>query len=261
MKVDAILPAAGRLKGPLAERMETEVKALFTVGDRTMLGRTIESARRCGQVGRIVVIGPDEIASHPDTAGADRVLPEGASGPENILSGLEFLLAAGSPEKVLILTTDLPFLSPEMIASFLERCPPGADICMPAIDRASFDRRFPEAPREYVRLRDGQWTLGCAFLVDARALERSRARLTRAFAARKNQLAMARLLGPRFICRFLLGRLGIDDVVARCEEILQCPCAAVRECAPELAFDIDDEQDYAYAALHALADRACSEGR
>ena len=50
------------------------------------------------------------------------------------------------------------------------------------------------AAGEYVRLRDGKWTMGGVFLVNPAALEANRLHIERVFAARKSQIAMARLL-------------------------------------------------------------------
>ena len=82
-----------------------------------------------------------------------------------------------------------------------------------------------------------------AFLVRPDALRRSRVQIERVFAARKSQPAMARLLGPVFIARFLTRRLSVAHIEARCGHILGCRGQAVRGAAPELAFDIDTMDD------------------
>lgn len=248
MKIDAVLPAGGRIKGPLARQMGTEVKALLPVGGRPMLVRTLAAVRATGRIGRIAVIGPPEVA--PQAAPfADTVLPEGESGAANILRGLEWVQAAngGSTERLLILTTDLPFLTPEAICGFLDRCPPDRDICVPVLEREELRARFPGYRGRTVPLRDGAWAIGCAFLVNPEAMTRNQRLVTRVFAARRSQLAMARLLGPGFILRFLTRRLALPEIEAKCLRMLGCSGAAVRGCAPELGFDIDYPADYAYA--------------
>ena len=251
--VDVVLPAGGRIRSDFAADVGTEVKALIRLGGRTVLERTIEALRGTGRVGRVVVVGPDAVREAAAAGRADVVLPEGRSGPENLFRGLGWLReadGAGDParRRVLLVPTDLPFLTPEAIAGFLDGCPEDADIVLPVIERAAFEARFPGSANTYVALRDGAWTLGCAFLVDPEALERNRLSLDRAFEARKSQWAMARLLGPRFVVRFLLKRLVVTDIERRCEEILHCRAAALRGCSADLAFDIDAHTDYRYAA-------------
>jgi hypothetical protein len=98
-----------------------------------------------------------------------------------------------------------------------------------------------------MRLQDGEWAIGCAFLLNVPALQKSRAHIEQAFAARKSQVAMARLLGPLFILRFVFKRLTIAHIMERCQRVLGCTGAPIRGCAPELAYDIDEVPEYRYA--------------
>ena len=250
MRVDAILPAGGRISGEFAEAAGTEVKALIRLGRWTVLERALASLEATGRTGRTVVIGPEEVVSHPAAGSADVALPEGSSGAANIFRGLEWLYVANGrrhAERVLILTTDLPFLTPEAIATFIGACPPDLDLCLPLLEREDFEARFSYRSARYVRLRDGEWMVGCAFLVDPKALIRNRSLIERAFAVRRNRLAMARLLGPSFVLRFLARRLGVPDIERRSQDVLGCTARGIRGCAPELAFDIDYPEDYHYA--------------
>ena len=264
MTIDAVLPAAGRIKDDFAAEVGTELKALIQIGSRTVLQRTIDTLRATGRVGRIVVVGPEEVGAHPAAQSADAVLPEGGdSGPDNIISGLEWLREANGgrdPDRVLVVTTDLPFLTPECICGYLDACPEGADICAPLVDQQTFQGRFPKSQTMYVKLRDGRWTMGCAFLVDPRAVFANRDLIERCFQARKSQLGMAQLLGIGFILRFLAGQLTVADIEERCRGILGCSACAVRESAPELAFDIDHVEDYRYAVEAARSDSPPCEG-
>ena len=251
--VDAILPAAGRIAGDFAAEAGTGVKALISLGGQTVLARTIAALRATGRVGRIVVIGPEEVTAHPAARAADAALPEGGtSGPANILRGLAWLRDASGQhaDRVLIVTTDLPFITPAAITRFLDACPADLDIRIPLLRRQEFEVRFPDFPLEYVRLRDGEWAMGCAFLVNPEAIIAHRARIEQIFALRKSQLGMMRLLGPLFIVRFLLKRLTIKDIEQRCLDILGCTGGAIHGCPPELAFDIDLPKEYRYAAKH-----------
>jgi len=258
MQVDAILPAGGRISGAFAAEAGAEIKALIELGGRTVLERTLAALRATGRVLRVVVIGPAEVAAHPGARAADVVLPAGASSPTNILRGIEWLRDAhgGSlPDRVLVLTTDLPFLTPQAIAGFLDACPPDAEICLPLIRRQEFEARFPGLSIDYVRLPDGELTMGCAFLVKPAAIIANRAIIERAFAARKSQIAMVRLLGPAFILRFLTHRLTTAHIRRRCFELLGCDGVPIPGSAPELAFDIDRPVEYRYARLNLSPDQ------
>lgn len=256
MKVDVILPAGGRINGDFAAATGITVKALLPLSRKTVLEHTIDVLKATDHVERIVVIGPEELqtASHE----ANALLPEGESGPENIFRGLQWLHDQNQgkhADRVLIMTTDLPFITADAITSFIDVCPRDADVCLPVIAKQEFEATFPGLSGEYVRLRDGEMTLGCAFLVNPVAVARNRVHIDRVFEARKSQLTMARLLGPLFILRFACGRLTVAHIRERCEKLLGCSGAAILGCAPELAFDIDLPAEYEYARqrLHLIS--------
>jgi molybdopterin-guanine dinucleotide biosynthesis protein A len=249
MKIDAVLPAGGRIAGELARDLGTDVKALLRFGPDTVLERTLKTLRATGRVGRIAVVGPREISPYVNLA--DVALPETDSGAGNILRGLEWLRGAhegADSERVLILTTDLPFLTAGAITAFLDACPPEMDLCVPVLNRQEFEARFARTASRYVRLRDGDWMIGCAFLIRPQAVLRNRVMIEQVFAARRSQIGMARLLGPWFVLRFLTRRLGVKQIEAKCLQLLGCAGVGIRGCAPELAFDIDYISDYRYAA-------------
>jgi GTP:adenosylcobinamide-phosphate guanylyltransferase len=253
MKLDAILPAGGRVSTHFAEEAQAYIKALITIGGETLLGWSLNALRGAGLVNRIVVIGPDEINCHSAAKLADCVLPEGDSGPENIFRGLEWLRqenGGGHADRALILTTDLPFITSRAITGFVQSCPSDADLCTPLYRRQEYESQFPGSRSAFVKLQDGEWTTGCAFLVNPEQVSRNRIHLERAFAARKSQLAMARLLGPLFIARFLTRTLRVQHIEERCARFLGCHGVGVMGCDPALAFDIDSEEDYRYAMRH-----------
>ena len=264
--VDVILPAGGRIAGEFAAEAGAEIKALITLNGQSVLERLVRALRDTGRVRRIVIIGPESLAEHPVAGQVEGVVPEGDSGPENFFRGLDWL-AAHEPEperpvrqerRVLLMATDLPFVTAEAICAFLDACPPDGDICLPIIRREAFQARFPGSVNQYTVLRDGAWTMGCAFLVNPSALRQNRIHIERVFAARKSQPAMARLLGLEFIARFLFGRLDVAHIERRCAQILGCRGRAVHGCPPELAFDIDLPGEYRYAAQQAAAQQAAA---
>jgi len=252
VRIDAILPAGGRIRGSFAGEAGTEVKALIEFGGRTLAERTIDALRGTGCIERIVVVGAEEIVSHPGVRAADAALNSDPSnsGPTNIIQGLQWLREARGgehPDRALVVTTDLPFLSPDAVIGFIELCPEDADICVPLISREEYVTAHPGATNLFVPMRDGQWTIGCAFLVRPEAIERNRDIIERVFRARKSQIGMARLLGIGLIARFLTRRLTVPMIEERCRAILGCSARAIRGCSAELAFDVDYYEDYRYA--------------
>jgi GTP:adenosylcobinamide-phosphate guanylyltransferase len=249
---DAILPAGGRINPAFAATVGLDSKALIEIGGEPILARTLRALNASGRVGRTVVIGPAEVREHPAAAEATFRLEEGMTGPENILRGLRHLQEGPDPpQKVLVVTTDLPFLTPELLGEFIDRCPPDRDICLPLVTREAFLGRFPNSTATFVPLRDGVVTAGCVYVIGVQALIDSTPYIERIFRVRKSKLGMARLLGPGFLFKFLSRTLTVGDVERKVQGLLNVSGAAIPDSPPELAFDIDYQDDWEYALAHA----------
>jgi GTP:adenosylcobinamide-phosphate guanylyltransferase len=248
---DAILPAGGKIDAAFAEKVGTDNKALIQIQGKTVLGRTLDALQATGMVRSTIVIGPEVVRNHPDAQVATYRLEPGETGPDNIYLGLNQLLSGSNPpEKVMIVTTDLPFLTPQIIQDFIKLCPPDKEICVPLVKASEFRKRFPGTEATFVKLKDDEWTTGCAYVMDVKALQKAKPHIDRVFENRKSKLGMAKLLGPAFVLKWLTKRLTLVDVEAKIMNILGCSGAAVTGCAPELAFDIDYVDDYDYAIAH-----------
>jgi CTP:molybdopterin cytidylyltransferase MocA len=242
---DVVLPAGGRITGDFAQQAGTHIKALIVFDGETILRRTIRALRTSGSIARIAVIGPEEVLEEARACGADLTLAEGATGPDNIYRGLEGL--TNPTPQLLVVTGDMPFLTPEAVRDFLTLCPTEAEVCIPIVERGAFETLYPGLIRTDTPLRDGYIRLGGVFRLEVATLRRMRPHLEQLFAARKNNVQMARAIGVPFIARYLFRRLTVDQIVARASEILHCSGAAVRHVPPELAFDIDIPEELAYA--------------
>lgn len=233
------------MDGDFAREAGTEFKAVLEIGGRTILGRTISALRGLPQVRRIAVIGPSEVLSHPDCAAADLRIEEGATGPENIYKGVDALApGASATARMFIVTTDLPFLDSGVLARYLDLCPAGLDFTVPLIERGEWEEEFPGAEATFVKLRDGCFTTGCAFVATFDGLRSARVHIERVFKTRKSTFATAKLLGPVFVAKWLAKRLTVADVERKVRELLHCRAGAIAGSPPQLAYDIDYLHDF-----------------
>lgn len=245
---DAILPAGGRIDPAFAAAVGLSNKALITFEGMTILERVIAALRASGRIRRIVVIGPPEVLEIPAAQRADIRLEPAETGPDNIYKGLVALTSSSEPpEKVLIVNTDLPFLTPAIVQQFLDDCPPDGDICVPLVAQTEWDKRFPNMSATFVQLRDGKWTTGCMYLMDVAAMQRIKPAIDRVFENRKSKIGMARMLGPGFVAKYLMKTLTVRDVESKIMAMLGCTGKAILSCPPEMAYDIDFQDDYDYA--------------
>jgi len=244
MGCDAFITAGGLLKGEMKDRAGTSVKALITIGGRTLLEGTIDALRGSGVIGRIAVIGPAEIGNSPVMKSIDSFIEADLCGVENIRKGLEHY--SGS-RHVMLCSSDLPFISSEAVKDFLARCPDAAAVCYPIFEKEEIDPSIRPGVPSYIRLKEGNFTGGSIFRLEvARCLE-SMAHIGKSFNARKSAIGMARLLGFSVMMKFLFGTLSCRDLQKRCEDILKAPVALVRGCGAEITVDIDDSESYDFA--------------
>ncbi|RYG31931.1 hypothetical protein EON81_21790, partial [bacterium] len=241
---DVILPAGGTLDDHFAKVALTPVKALIRTGDNLLIFRALEALRLSGRSGRIVVVGGAEVKKAMEGR-VDAIVPAGPSLPDNILKGLKELLAMENPpQRLLIVTTDLAYIDDKVLAKWLDTCPPGADFCGALVDRVAYEDRFPGSSSTWVKLADGHFTLGGVFLVKTDALRRAMPQIERVVAQRKSVRGMAGLLGFGFLIKVMTRRITVAECEAKVEEILGAKVSAVPDAPPELAFDVDDIEDY-----------------
>jgi GTP:adenosylcobinamide-phosphate guanylyltransferase len=239
-RLAAVITAGGRVAGGFAEEIGTDIKALAPIGGRRLIDASIDAARAAGAT-RIVVVGAAAVHAYCGTR-VDEAIDESPSGEENLRRALAS--ARGAP--LLLLTSDLPFASPAALSDFLARVQ-DADIAMPLASETAYNASFPGAPDHVVVLAGERVANGSAFwFAPGTALQVS-ALATRLFTARKSLVAMALLLGPALLARFVTRRLAIADIEDRAQRVFGLRVRAVRDALPSLCYDVDTQADYQYA--------------
>jgi GTP:adenosylcobinamide-phosphate guanylyltransferase len=245
---DVILPAGGRIAPPFSLQAGVDSKALIDFGGQTILARVLNALADSGKVGRTVLVGTPEVLAHRDAALASDLVEAGLSLTENLYRGLDFLLGTGSTtEKVLVVPTDIPFLTGGIVNHYLEGIPLDKDILVPLVQRHEYEARFPGSTSTFVDLKGGAYTLGGLFVMAPHALQKSRSHLDHVIEQRKSKLGMAKLLGPIFVAKWLSKTLTLAEVEKKIQTMLHISGSAVLGVPPELAYDIDDQVDYDYA--------------
>lgn len=242
-RFNAVITAGGRVEGEFAAAIGSPVKALARLGDSTLLERGIAAARAAGAAS-VAVIGGDEVRGAVG-AQIDQLIPEAPSGAQNV----HLALGAFPDDEFLYLTSDLPFITGSSVRAFLERRTP-ASLAMPLAGADAYAARFPGSPEHATTIGKERVANGSVFVVPAGAARVIDSVAQQLFNARKNLPAMARLLGPALLLKFATRRLSIADIERKAASLLGIPVFAVRDCAPELCFDIDTIEDYRYALGH-----------
>ncbi len=239
-KVSAIVLAGGEVSGSLATVTSERYEALIPIGSQSMVSYVISALRSSERVGRIIVVGPAELAGVV-SADSCEFVDSTSSMVENLVRALSVV---GPAEKVLVVTGDVPLVTGAVIDRFLEQTEPiEADIYYPIITKESNEALFPHIRRTYVRLREGVFTGGNVVLLDPDCVLKCRQTIEQAVAMRKKPWQLARLLGFRFILKLLLNQLHLAEIEKRVELILGFKGKGIISTSPEIGIDVDKASD------------------
>ncbi|WP_158509711.1 NTP transferase domain-containing protein [Limnochorda pilosa] len=260
--MDAVVLAGAPNTGRLREVSPAPYEALIEIAGRPMVTYVLDALQGSGQVGRLVVVGPQEL--DPVVAlyrRAERIAP----GPDvmaNVRAGIEHLGSMNRTDPILVSTSDIPLLTPEAVDDFLTRCRQMGelDVYYPVVLRERSEAAYPGVERTYMRLKDGVVTGGNLFLLRGDVIDRCGTFLEEAVTLRKNPLRMSRLLGPRVIVKLAVNRLSTDDVARRIYDMLGLKGRAVFTPYAEIGVDVDKPSDLELART-ALAAGPVSTGR
>ena len=237
----AVVLAGGAAKPEFAARTGVPHRALLRIGESTMMERVVAGLRSAGVVGEVAVI--TDLQTPPGTV---RIGDQG-SFQANLFAGVEW---AGEAPHVLVSTCDIPFVTGEAIADFVESAlAADADLVYSAALVERCQARFPGIRRTAVRLREGALTGGNVVLARPDFMLRHRDRIVGAYGARKSPWRLAAMFGPRMLVRLALnltvrpGLVSVSELESAAGRALGGRVRAVITDFPELATDIDRPED------------------
>ena len=239
--LDAVITAGGRLSSEAAARFGSDVKALVRVNGKPMIATVVDALRATPGIARIAVVGPS--AARSAAGDVDQWIDEFPTGEENLIAAV----GAAKTERIVMSASDLPFVTPASYVSLIEKTAPDVDAGYPVFGRDEFLRAYPRGRKHFAALADGEWTGASAFVLNRSPLVRDDRMMRRAFGARKSLFALASLLGPVLLFKFVFKTLTLADVEERAGSLLGAKVRAVRGADPALAMDCDDPIDFAYA--------------
>ena len=245
MTTDAVVLAGGRNSPEMAAATGAENRALTQIGPHTMLDYVVTALTQTPSVGRIFVVG-----DVPES-NLYMVVPAKETLLENVLTGLE---AAGESPRVLICTSDIPFVTPAALEDFLARAAATrADLCCAYVPLSACTAKYPEMKRTAIKTAEGRFTLGNVMLVNPSFLRANQPRIASAYAARKSPAKMASLLGVGLLARLLGAQLALPRLLSiRSLEsavggLLGGRAVGVCSSYAEIGTDIDKPDDLAVA--------------
>ncbi|HEX2793756.1 MAG TPA: nucleotidyltransferase family protein [Croceicoccus sp.] len=233
---------------PFALEQEVAHKGLIDVGGLPILSRVCRALLAAGCPRVIVATNLAEVAALAEAEGA-QVMPAEEGPSATVAAALQ---ACGAP--LLVTTADHALLQPDWVRDFVADTPDDADVSILMARRQEVDRDVPGTSRSWIRLADGQWS-GCnLFLLKTAAAGQGIALWSSIEANRKRPLKMASQLGWGTLTRFVLGRLGMERMVARIAAQAGIVAQVVRARDGRAAVDVDKASDLDLARRLLAAD-------
>jgi GTP:adenosylcobinamide-phosphate guanylyltransferase len=185
----AVLIMAGTKPG-------TPNRALWKIHDKTMLEHVLAAVQMALPDVPILVAG-DDIPTH---SGVVKVAG-GKTRVETLLNGVAALKDT-QDTRLLVVTADIPFITPEAITDFVSNAP-DADFTYAIVPMEACKARFPMLKRTTLRLAEGTYTGGNLVFVRPQFLQTSEQAVLQAEARRKSVIGLAQMLGGETLIRFM----------------------------------------------------------
>ncbi|MBI5834848.1 MAG: nucleotidyltransferase family protein [Armatimonadetes bacterium] len=246
--MDALITAGGPMPDSLSSRFEQPFKCVLEFGGHRLIDTALDAAHNAARVGRVCVVGPNQIRDSLDLRPEDLFVEDRGSGPANIMAGLE---ALGDQQQVVFISSDLPFLTAEGLDDLVARTPADKGFVLPIYRREEVEARLPEATNKYVPLKEGDLTASSVMVMSPTLIAQHRERIEMVFGARKHFARLFGMIGPLTALRFALSMkfgwrlMNVPALEAAIARLMGFPVAAIFGCDAAFNFDIDHDRDYA----------------
>ncbi len=243
----AVVLAGSPNSGPLRECSSESCEAMIRIGAKPMIRYVVEALLESRSIDKIIVAGPVELKNvFPE----DSIEVVEATGTviENLTNGFNRLDHTG---RVLIAACDIPLLTAKAVNEFIKMGgDKSVDLYYPIVPMHEIHQRFPEISRTCVKLREGTFTGGNLFLVNPEIIGRCAPLAQKFINYRKSPFHLCRLLGLKFVLKFLVNRLSIPEIEEKISNLLKIKGKAVITGYPEIGIDVDKPSDYSIISCY-----------
>lgn len=239
--MDAIILAGALNSGPLRKVSPAEYEAEIEIAGRPMLEYVVAAVSQVPRIQRIIVVAPDGALSPESKAKISALVPPGKKMIDSLNNGIK---AFNTTEPVLIITSDIPLITPEALNDFLDQCARRQeDVFYPVVSKEVNEQKYPGVQRTYVKLREGTFTGGNLVLISPRVIQNHMEMLNKAVLLRKKPLQLCAMLGLIYLFYLLIGRLTIRDIEKRINKSFNFTAVGIISTYPEVGIDVDKPSD------------------
>lgn len=238
---NALVLAGAKEKGPLEIAENVDNKALIMLDNRPMIDYVVDALNSSENIDRILVVGPKN-ELHPYIGKkVNEILNPGNSILGNMEIGLNFF---NSADNLLLLTSDIPLITSEAIDEFLEICTKRkAYIGYPIISKENIVKKYPETKRTYVKMKEGILCGGNIIFFKPEVFFQKKKLIKELFDNRKATWKYVKILGLKFILKFLFKTLTLEEIEKRVTDIFGYNSIAAMISYPEIMIDLDKLSD------------------
>jgi len=238
---NALILAGTKVKGPLEIAEKVDNKALIMINGKPMIDYIVDALNNLEKIDKILVVGPKNELNPYIGKKVEEILNPGNSILENMEIGLNFF---NSADNLLLLTSDIPLISPEAIDEFLEICTKRkAYIGYPIITKENIVKKYPDTKRTYIKMKEGIFCGGNIVFFKPDVFFQKKELIKELFDNRKSTWKYVKILGLKFIFKFLFKTLTLEEVEKRVTDILGYNSIAVLISYPEIMIDLDKHSD------------------
>jgi len=224
---------------PLYEFTKGKSKALLDVAGKSMAQWVLDALGASTSVENIVVVGLDE-SSGLTCKKALHFIPNQGAMLNNII-GAARKIAEINPtaENVLITSSDIPTITPEMVDWVVAQLQADDDMLFNVVERATMEARFPDSQRTFTKLKGIEVCGGDMNIASMDTILAEDSVWPQIAAARKNPLKQASLIGFDTLLVVLLRLADLDGAARIASKNLGIKGRAIVAPYPELAMDVD----------------------
>lgn len=245
MEYDAIILAGGKTCNELAQITGHYNDALIKIGDYPMIWYVYQALKSCPPVKRIIISGPMKELQGLFTDETDIFfVNDGENAIESFYNAVKLLRTMDISNKLLIMPTDIPFITTAAINDFISRAEAVEGDFYYAVTRKEVnERKFPGVQRTYVKIRDGIFTGGNLFIISSNVIDQALGIASKFILQRKNPIAMGRILGLSMVWNYFIKNLSIKMVEQRFHKVLGIRGKAIISEYAEVGVDVDKPSD------------------
>lgn len=238
---NALVLSGTKEKGPLEIAENVDNKALIMLDSRPMIDYIVDALNSSENIDRILVVGPKNELRPCIGEKVDEILNPGNSILENLEIGLNFF---NSADNLLILSSDIPLITSEAIDEFLEICTKRkAYIGYPIITKENIVKKYPETERTYIKMKEGIFCGGNIVFFKPEVFFKNKKLIKELFDNRKSTWRYVKILGLKFILKFIFKTLTLEEIEKRLTSIIGYNSIAILISYPEIMIDLDKPSD------------------